>query len=598
MQSYSKNKPNDLARIKRIAPFLFHVPATLFLIPAAALAQGGGPGAPGGPGFVQMVGSGSVDRASPEASAPGNAVRIALMDIPTCELPTLWSNTDLGVPESGNVDAVSYPWWFPGGNQFPLVGPALGGTLHEDQIVQAVYTVDRTSVGPPSTVVNDQFFGNGAASDTFRVSPYAGAPVGVINTATQETDGSPCLTVKGIGLTETDLDAITGRKSAPGLYPVFYSVDSTTVMSLPLGPGGPLTPVSPADILVAVAPGIAAIAFSAAAIGLGPGDDVDALCVDRGLGHFVYSLTVSSPSAQLTYPVIGQLGGAGLYVFPGAPVTPWATPSQMGLRAPIGVFGTLTFVPGDELNGVIIGDPIAVPDHGVTLIADGPFEIGAPVELTLCAPDAPDQFYLIAASFGTTGFPLQGFHIPLDPDFLFSLSLSPNPYMHGFVGVVESSGLAFAEMELPIDHTLAGMQFFLAGMTLTVNPAPNLTGVSPPLTALIELPLSFPVLNLLAPGQTVEFVYSPDRVPGEILPLDLNGDSVIDRMEIPFSTRQALAINLDVDLIDIELALIDPLWPVMDGQVLEVDFDNDGDIDVLLAKSAIELLAHLMANYF
>lgn len=598
MQLYSKNKPNDLVRTKRIAPFFFHVPATLLLLPAVALAQGGGPGAPGGPGIVQMVGSGSVDRASPEASAPGNAVRIAVMDVPTCGLPTLWTNTDLGVPVSGNVDAISYPWWFPDGSFFPAIGPAMGGILDEDQTVHAVYTVDRTSVGPPLTVVNDQFFGNGAASDTFKVPPYAVPPLGVINAATLETDGSPCLTVKGSGLTETDLDAITGRKAAPGFYPVFYSVDSSTVMSLPLGPGGPLTPVSPADILVAVAPGVAAIAFPAAAIGLGPGDDVDALCVDKGLGRFVYSLTVSSPSAQLSYPVIGQLGGAGLYVFPGVPVTPWATPSQLGLRAPIGVFGTLAFVPGDELNGVIVGDPIEVPDHGVTLIADGPFEIGAPVELTLCAPDAPDQFYLIAASFGTTGFPLQGFHIPLDPDFLFSLSLSPNPYMHGFVGVVESSGLAFAEMELPLDHTLAGMQFHLAGMTLTVNPAPTLTGVSPPLPALIELPLEFSVANLLFPGQSVQFVYSPDRVPGEILPLDLNGDTVIDRMEIPLSTRQALVINLDVDLIDMELALIDPLWPVMDGQVLEVDFDNDLDVDVLLAKSSIELLAHLMANYF
>ncbi len=595
MRTCSKNKPKDLARTKRLAHIFFHVSATLFLIPVAALAQGG---EAGGPVIVQMVGSGSVDRASPEASAPGNAVRVALMDVPTCTLPTMWSNADLGLPENGNVDAISYPWSYPTGNEFPAIGPALGGILHEGQVVNAVYTVDRISLGPPLTVVNDQFFGNGAAGDTFRVSPYAVPRLGVINTATQETDGAPCLTVKGSFLTETDLDAITGRKAVPGDYPVFFSIDSATVVSLPLGLDGPLTPVSPADILVALAPGDAVIAFSAAEIGLVPGDDVDALSVDKFLGRFVYSLTMSSPSAQMSYPVIGRLGGAGLYVYPGAPVTPWATPSQLGLLAPIGGFGTEAFVPGDELNGVVVGDPISAPDHGVTLIGGGPFEIGAPVELTLCAPEAPNQFYLIAASFGTTGFSLQGFHIPLNPDFLFSLSLSPNPYMHGFVGVVESSGLAFAEMELPIDPTLAGMQFYLAGMTLTVNPAPTLSGVSPPLSALIELPLSSSIPNLLEPGHSVEFVHSPDRLPGEILPLDLNGDTIVERMEIPLTTRQALVLDLDGDLVDVEIALIDPFWPSAAGQVLSVDFDNDQDIDVLLAKSQIDLLLHIMANYF
>jgi hypothetical protein len=316
----------------------------------------------GGGGNIRVPGSGGADRLSVESADPGGASRIARM-AGSCALPTIWSNIDLGVPADGNVDAISFPFPIPGrgsGNLIPYRGPALGGTLAWGQVCDAAYTVDRGSMGPAGTLVNLEFLGNGAASDTFLVSPFNGPPAPVPNWVLQNSDGGDCLTPKAPGATETDIDSMTGYYGKVDVYPVFYSIDAATVMSLPLGSaGGPLTPVSPADILIAESPGVAYIALTAGALGLTAGDDIDALSVCMDLEHAVYSLTAPSPSAQLTYPVIGQLGGAGLYAhYFGFPfVVPWATPQQLGLRAPVGVFGTFLFVPGDELNGVRVGDP-------------------------------------------------------------------------------------------------------------------------------------------------------------------------------------------------------------------------------------------------
>jgi hypothetical protein len=316
----------------------------------------------GGGGKILVPGSGGADRLSLESADPGGASRIARM-AGGCALPTIWSNIDLGVPADGNVDAISFPFPIPGsgtGNLIPYRGPALGGTLAWNQVCNAGYTVDRSSMGPLGTVVNTEYLGNGAASDTFLVKPFNGPSAPTPNRVIQNSDGGDCLTPKGTGAFETDIDSMTGYFGKVAAYPVFYSVDASTIMSLPLGDaGGPLVPVSPADILVAESPGVAYIAVTEAALGLIGGDDIDALSVCMDLEHAVYSLTAPSPSAQLTYPVIGQLGGAGLYShYFGFPiVVPWATPQQMGLQAPVGVFGTFAFVPGDELNGVRVGDP-------------------------------------------------------------------------------------------------------------------------------------------------------------------------------------------------------------------------------------------------
>ena len=315
-------------------------------------------------GDMLVPGSGGADRLSIESAGPGGASRIARMVAGDCSLPTIWSNVDLGVPANGNVDAISFPFQTLGagsGNTIPYRGPAIGGGLARGQVCVGSMTVDRNSPGPAGSVVNEEFLGNGAASDTFLVRPFGGtgsAPKPVL----KNSDGDPCLTVKGSGLIETDIDSITGYFGNHPVYPVFYSVDSATIMSLPLGGvGGPVVTVSPADILVAESSGVAFIAVTAMEMGLIPGDDIDALSVCFDLEHAVYSLTAPSPSAQATYPVIGQLGGAGLFsYYVGYPVVvPWATPSQVGLRAPLGAFGTFNYVPGDELNGIRIGDPRA-----------------------------------------------------------------------------------------------------------------------------------------------------------------------------------------------------------------------------------------------
>ena len=294
-----------------------------------------------------------------EAAGPGGDARIAALNVSTLSLPTVWDNVDLGVPADGNVDAISYPWPLPEGNVIPPRGPAMGGMLALRQVCNATYTVDRDSTGPLGTVVNLEFLGNGAAGDSFRIDPFRVPPLGVLNSAVLWTDNAPCLVTAGTGVLETDVDALT--KHADGaVYPVFFSVDPATSMTLPLGdPGGTMTAVSGADLLVAVSPGVAFILLPASDMGLTAADDIDAVSVDQRLGHFVYSLTEESPSAQLSYPGIGQLGGAGLYAhYVGVPaVIPWASPSQLGLRAPTGAFGTMMFTPGDELNGVAIGDP-------------------------------------------------------------------------------------------------------------------------------------------------------------------------------------------------------------------------------------------------
>lgn len=243
-----------------------------------------------------------------------------------------WTNADLGLLVGDNVDAFS-----DGTDFFPSPGPALGGPVTCRRIV-VEHTLDPASVGF-DPVIAAECAGNGCASDSFRVVFDLAGGIGI----DQATDA---LGISARPL-ETDIDALAwGERTR---YPVYFSVDEDTAM---------LMGVSPADILVQNFPGgPVATQWSEAALGLVPGDDVDALAVMTApgvapgftcatpppplpLGFVVFSLSRTSPSVTG-----GGLDAADL-LEPGTPPRLWATPPQLGLQP--------TF---DNLNGVRITDP-------------------------------------------------------------------------------------------------------------------------------------------------------------------------------------------------------------------------------------------------
>jgi hypothetical protein len=124
-----------------------------------------------------------------------------------------------------------------------------------------------------------------------------------------------------------------------------------------------------------------------------------------------------------------------------------------------------------------------VPTHGVAVKLAGTPEPGNVVTATIHAPTKPNNLYILAASLGQGPFPL-----PLGPfgslgltqDFVFNLSVSPNPFFtFGVLAPLNGSGVSAGTdtIFIPPLAALSGVSLYFA--TVLIDPALGISGVSP-----------------------------------------------------------------------------------------------------------------------
>jgi len=218
------------------------------------------------------------------------------------------------------------------------------------------YSVSRSTAGAGGPVTS-QVNGNGAAGDKFRVIVLPG---GITIGPSLLSDAPVHRLTPAPG--QSELDGLSDPPSAKET--VFYSVDRSTASRLG---------IDPSDILYVARPGTDAPVpyLTRAAMGLQPGDDVDALAVrdtgQRGVadGNDVVhvSLDAGSPSRALFFPG----GGDGvIQVFPGPPQV--AVPPN---RLDIGSGAR------EELDAITASDPgpeVGEYEHQLLLRGDEPVD--------------------------------------------------------------------------------------------------------------------------------------------------------------------------------------------------------------------------------
>lgn len=118
------------------------------------------------------------------------------------------------------------------------------------------------------------------------------------------------------------------------------------------------------------------------------------------------------------------------------------------------------------------GAPVKLVSHddGVRLVTAAPtdyFLFGTTVGIEVHAPADVGSPYLIAGAFGTNpGTNFGWLHIPLNPDPMLQLTLTPNQFCVGFQGTIPPSGVADAQVILPPYPFLNGLEFNLAAMVI------------------------------------------------------------------------------------------------------------------------------------
>ena len=157
--------------------------------------------------------------------------------------------------------------------------------------------------------------------------------------------------------------------------PVYFTLDAATAFAAGVTPGDIMfSPVFPGYAGVG-APGVIA---PFGALGLVPGDDVDALVVldndgapgvfTPGIDAIMFSLAPGSPSLGAfgisPADILVDPGGAGLFGVPAV-----GGPGSPGFVAPAGAFGLL---PTDNLNALditqVIPEPSAASLFGLSLV--------------------------------------------------------------------------------------------------------------------------------------------------------------------------------------------------------------------------------------
>lgn len=358
-----------------------------------------------------------------------------------------WGNAILGLAPGDNVNAFS-----DGSDIFPSPGPAISPPVNCRR-VRVEHTLDPNSIGGPF-VSGAECASDGCASDTFATDFVGGAPP----VWSQATDAlgpnvSPLPN-------ETDLDSISWLERQA--FPVYFSVDGPTATALG---------VTPAHVLVTTAAGGPwMIAWTPVQLGLGPGDDIDALSVMEPVneacsvpanpqGHVVFSLSRNSPT-------VAPGGGPGALYEPfGGGVRLWATAQQLDVTPCAGPACP------DNINGVRITDPVdpfcmdgSEIDAGglpwVSLRIDGlagdaarRVRVGTTTSFSL---DAHTLSGVPVAVFGRIGYPCL-FDATTVPGLPGTLAFDPFSIGVFDLGLIFSGTSKFYFVPLELDVTLQGV---------------------------------------------------------------------------------------------------------------------------------------------
>lgn len=111
----------------------------------------------------------------------------------------------------------------------------------------------------------------------------------------------------------------------------------------------------------------------------------------------------------------------------------------------------------------------------------GAARIGATRTLQLCSPLDPSKTYIIGASTGLGFIPTCNGAIPLQFDWLLSLSLGPNPYFGNFTGILFANGSTLVPaVTIPFDPTLVGASFVVAFVVIDPSAPCTIARISAP----------------------------------------------------------------------------------------------------------------------
>ncbi len=255
--------------------------------------------------------------------APGGSSGLdaaEIFDLPTA--PRI-SPPNLGLTTTDDLDALSY------------------GIDYINYNASMRFSVDPTTIGVSGSAVFTQASAGEAHADEFRVSPAF--PIGGSNVQVlDETgDSAPPFPL----LISDDVDALaeppasfvdTDGDGTPDL-PVYFSLaaGSPTLAGIRAGP---------ADVLMSTNGMTPTVYITETALGLVPGDDIDALCLDAQTNTVLFSLAPGSPSL-----VTSAAGPADLF---GGTAPPLSSPPPV--YAPAWVLGLLA---ADDVDALKCGLP-------------------------------------------------------------------------------------------------------------------------------------------------------------------------------------------------------------------------------------------------
>jgi len=251
---------------------------------------------------------------------PSGLEAAEIFDLPTA--PRI-SPPNLGLTITDDLDALSY------------------GIDYINYNASVRFSVDPSSVGVGGSAVFTQASAGEAHADEFRVSPAF--PIGGSNVQVLDETGdtAPPFPL----LISDDVDALAEPPAS------FVDLDGDGVPDLPvyfsLAAGSPTLAgigAGPADILMSTGGMTPTVYITHTALGLVPGDDIDALCLDAETNTVLFSLAPGSPSL-----VTGAASPADLF---GGAAPPLSSPPPV--YAPAWVLGLLE---DDNLNALKCGLP-------------------------------------------------------------------------------------------------------------------------------------------------------------------------------------------------------------------------------------------------
>lgn len=154
---------------------------------------------------------------------------------------------------------------------------------------------------------------------------------------------------------------------------------------------------------------------------------------------------------------------------------PWDPPVPLAEFDAVGTsIGVYSFSPSASGNEVFLAanNPAAAGSQEIMtarfegLTATGSASPISSLSLHYRDGARPGWTYVLAASLGNTGFAFGPFTIPIDPDFVFALTLATDipPYTAGFSGILDAQGEATATVTDP-SALLTGITLYFAGAT-------------------------------------------------------------------------------------------------------------------------------------